>query len=220
MYIEHKSIQDLRNGWYRDYKTGIILLAQLIHQKVVVNKQQLLGKIYQLEKGFNVYCELTDSWSAHKNTFRLSLNGEWYNDEHLIEIWMSLINPDKPVPIEYVDLVLYLLVRNNRRSMGYELFKKYRYAVMYDMRRYIDDKHEYLQWCYANDEKPINFDDNHGYCCDDCDGDYERYVWMYQEKDIKEHMDEFFDKIQKVNIVPIYKQALANWINFCKEGEI
>jgi hypothetical protein len=195
-------VSDYMNNYILDFDTTIFLMTVSLHLGGEINREKMLAMFRSIKnEGFpfgkiNRVRHLFHWKSAHTDI--------WFNDENMHNIYREVY--DNPYTTKKDELSFQEVMDHISLLLG----KPYNYCLDW-MRDQIVFKifnaSEYMIPYYFNNLglslKLQRYDDFEvsGYCCDDCDGDYEHYKSYrydaYVLKRGKEDIANLFDSLKK-----------------------
>lgn len=172
-----------------------VLLASFLHYNDIINDKKLQA----------MYKGLRDrSLLKHRNVYHCNINNKWYSDEPMINILLDILSDGyngviaeisgKRITKTEMDIEIYLKYMNRylNKNRNYCIDYVYDNVVKPFINRYesgcsfwhFTDHHFHCDNAFIelfgvqlngfNNTKLENFD-AYGYCCEDCDGDYEDF---------------------------------------------
>lgn len=182
----------------------LFMLIVQLHVNKRINDQSLSALFNNLKQG------KLDRWV---NTYHCTYNDKWYGDESMLDILIDVVSELNPQDIPIQQMIYYV----NRY-----LNKPRNYCIDYIISNFILPLINRLHWCdydslygEVNLLKDFNLSylpnvqsyDNYspsGYCCEDCDGNYNQYKYSQYKhyvldqaiKDIKKVFKTYFDNLR------------------------
>lgn len=195
MKISSKLILDYRDyynnhipfGKSENNKTLFLIILFLYHNKVI-NRQRFLALSKQIKE---------NKMDRRVNTFHCTINDKWYNDETILYIYLDVFSNKKisklDIPFEEALPILQLHTGKNKNYtidwFFYEfiqpIIEKYEQSGHYfSVNEWGIEQSLQMMQTFGVDFNKSNMKPFHqwkdgnvsGYCCEDCDGDYESYA--------------------------------------------
>lgn len=181
----------------------IIFYAAILHKNGAINDVKLRGIFKSLRERIakkNTY------WLVR--TYHCNINDKWYNDMFMQDIFKDIIYYDMSTHISTTSLDIKELIS----YVNIYLNKSHNYCVDFIFFNYIKEAinrnrsyngyYEYVNSYFNTNFTILRKEDDEfsssGYCCEDCDGDYDDYVenrYIHFTLDrIKEEIEKHFKK--------------------------
>lgn len=195
MIVDIKTLINNRNYCIEEVDK-LFLLGVLLHTNNIITTPQLLG-ILQKVRTKKV---------PFKKTYRCNINKKWYNEMLYTEILYDILTDNRHTStldfnslLKYVNLLTNKTKNYNIDWVKHQLILPYtpnsNYFIDPD---YIENRLIDLKNIFdiKIDFTPYNSYDSYGYCCEDCDGDYESYRrsnWIFSQPFNKTNYTEIID---------------------------
>lgn len=195
MTIDIKTLIDNRNYCIEEVDK-LFLLGVLLHTNNIITTPQLLG----------ILKKVRTKKVPFKNTYRCNINKKWYNDMLYTEILHDILTDNRHTStldfeslLKYVNLltnktknynidwVKYQLILPYTPNSNYFIDPDYIENRLIDLKNIFDIKIDFTSY---------NSYDSYGYCCEDCDGDFESYRrsnWLFSQSFNKTNYTEIID---------------------------
>lgn len=205
---------EVLNSYKITDENKLFLLLVVFHRNKLISDHSLKDLFANLREG---------KLNRRVGTFKCKLNNVWYNDESILNIYIDVLSNVRDTTVPMSDFLQYV----NRY-----LNKPRNYCIDYIIGNYVlpffddcDTKHQYwhggtsymreqaqrmLQMFNISEtlNNPNTYDYDRfeptGYCCEDCDGDYDEYkqsqyecyVWCNVREDIRKELNDYFNGIR------------------------
>ena len=193
MVLSHKLITNNYN-WTLEERNIILLIIIHLHIDKKIND----AKLKALFKNYR-----NKTLTRRIGTHHCTINNKWYNDEPMKNIYLDIYEdmPKKDLTIEQVLPYLILLLNRNKNYCIDFIYKQFvepvTKAIHYLNRNDIDlfNSFKMGEISLKSYEDTLGLGD--GYCCEDCDGDYEDYKRMQFQYSLgRDFRDKLLDKIK------------------------
>ncbi len=161
----------LFDNYYIENDDKALLQIFILYKYNLISEAKRNGMLSSLRK---------KTLTTYKNTYHCTINDEWYNNEPFIDILDDVIIRAK-LDDPYITMEEMLIYMNNYFSANknYCLNKIYGlfiYPVIQNINtEYMNKALVSLGINSATTNDDYDDYECHGYCCDDCDGDYDEY---------------------------------------------
>ena len=193
---------DLYNGLEREQLLFTLIVQLHINGKI--NEQSLSALFNNLKQG---------KLDRRVNTYHCTYNDKWYNDEPMLYILLDVVSELKAEDIPMQRMIYYVnryLNKPRNYCIDYiignfilPIIKQYENACHYGGYDYTLSKLRLFNLTLPDVESYDSYKPC-GYCCEDCDGDYDdyknstykNYVLYHSVKDIKQAFKTYFDNLR------------------------
>lgn len=194
--IEHPHYMD----WNRPNEIPYLLITVFLRHENIINHEKMMAMFRGIKDG---------SLDKTRNTYHCKINNKWYSQEPMLSILKEAFYYHFPngCSMEFKYFIPYLITYLN---------KPRNYAIDFFMSNVVESALRSYAVRYNSDYAAVeSFGIGHvltyydydryepsGYCCEDCDGDYERYKESefrnyYFEQNLKDLKKQFSDALHK-----------------------
>lgn len=196
MFTDFKIDYNIQTNDYNN-KHNLLIIISLLHANGFINNASINALFKSLREG-KLYRNI--------NTYHSRINNQWYNYENIYEVYIdvfeSMMNPKDPkirLRLERMNKMRKingLPLKKYTKTLTFEQILKYlnlylnrnrNYCIDYLYNEYIKPsilKAEYnfgplndmFNYDFSNLERYVSYSSYDGYCCEDCDGPYERFL--------------------------------------------
>jgi len=168
---------NITNNYKLETETKCFLYIMFLKESNVINDAKFSGMMSSLRKG-----ELC----TYRKTYHCKINNKWYSHTHMVEILLDVCSDMNTVSeLKFESVIQYvnkLLSKNRNYCIDY-IFDNMIKPVLSQC-HYDTDNYDVIFNNFGVKVGNLTTIDNintHGYCCDDCSGDFEEYKKMQFE---------------------------------------
>lgn len=169
----------------------LFLIIVFLHENKTISREKMMGMLGSLRKG---------DMTRHINTYHCTINDKWYKDENMFDVMMDVFNKtDISRKIELEDFIKYVNIYINKPrnycidyiysnfiKNAIDTYSNYNHLAVQELFSQFEVSFSNIQLTKYRDYEPT------GYCCDDCDGDYEQYKsYRFENYVIDENKKEY-----------------------------
>ena len=193
MVLSHKLITNFYNKSIKDRNIILLIIINLhIDKKINDAKLKALFKNYR-----------NKTLTRFVKTHHCTINDKWYNDENMKQIYLDVYEdmPKKDLTIEQVLPYLNLLLNRNKNYCIDFIYKQYVEPITSSIYCLNDEQIDLFNSFKIGEISLTPYYEmiglGSGYCCEDCDGDYEAYKWArYESLMSAEFTKNLLDKVK------------------------
>lgn len=204
---------EILNSYKITDENKLFILLVVFHRNKLISDHSLRDLFNNLKAG---------KLNRRVGTFKCKLNNVWYNDERILNIYIDVLSNvhDTVIPMkEFLEYVNKYLNKPRNYCIDYLISNfvlpffddcdskhNYWYGSSYDRDQAVRILQSFNISKTLNNPNGYDYDryEPTGYCCEDCDGDYENYkrsqyecyVWGNVREDIRKDLDNYFNGIR------------------------